>query len=159
MGRPLGRRRRRLYWAIGLLIAAVLVGSASGYAIWRASRPEVYRPGEEIAEITSRLDLGIPRKLPSRASPTSPSRPDWTDSTPFGARTSQLPEDMGPGAAWGDFDGDGDDDLFLVSQGGPIGGDPAERARSRLYENLGDGRFAELESFPETLLLDRFGDA
>jgi Tfp pilus assembly protein PilF len=70
-----------------------------------------------------------------------------------GDRTSQLPEDMGPGVAWGDFDNDGDDDLFLVSAGGPVGSAPADRAASELYENMGDRRFRRVADFPETRVL------
>jgi hypothetical protein len=36
-------------------------------------------------------------------------------------RSSQLPEDMGPGAAWGDFDDDGDFDLYLPNFSAPLG--------------------------------------
>jgi len=36
-------------------------------------------------------------------------------------RTSQLPEDMGPGAAWGDYDGDGLPDLLLANLAAPLG--------------------------------------
>ncbi|MEM9410403.1 MAG: VCBS repeat-containing protein, partial [Planctomycetota bacterium] len=43
---------------------------------------------------------------------------------------------MGPGMAWGDIDGDGDDDLFM-------GG--ASYAQARIIENLGGGEFAESE--------------
>lgn len=149
--RPLGRRRRRLYWTVGLLTAGAVLGALGGWLLYRSSRAEQYRPGEAVDEITSKLDLGIPEEAPE---------PVFTDVTVAagldsfrsfaGERTSQLPEDMGSGAAWGDFDGDGDDDLFLVSQGGPLGTLAAERERSRLYENLGDGRFAEVENFPDT---------
>src|SRR5262249_49320183 len=58
-----------------------------------------------------------------------------------GARTSQLPEDMGSGVAWGDFDSDGFDDLFVVSGGGSLDLAESQLAPSVLYRNLGDGRF------------------
>jgi tetratricopeptide (TPR) repeat protein len=152
--RALGRRRRRLYWTVGALAALAALGSVVGYSIYRSGRAETYRPGEALDEITSKLQLGIPERAPE---------PLFTDVTAAagldgfrafaGGRTSQLPEDMGPGAAWGDYDGDGDDDLFLVSQGGPLGGSAERRARSRLYRNLGGGKFAEDERFPETRIL------
>jgi hypothetical protein len=67
-----------------------------------------------------------------------------------GERSSQLPEDMGSGAAWGDYDGDGDDDLFLVASGGSLDAPAQERAPSALFENLGDGTFRHVAGFPET---------
>lgn len=62
-----------------------------------------------------------------------------------GARTHQLPEDMGPGAAWGDYDHDGWPDLYLVNQPGPWGVKPAPDAPfSHLYHNNGDGTFTDV---------------
>jgi enediyne biosynthesis protein E4 len=61
-------------------------------------------------------------------------------------RQSLLPEDMGSGLAWGDYDNDGDDDLFLVNFRGPIMGDqpPGEAAFCALYRNNGDGSFTDV---------------
>jgi tetratricopeptide (TPR) repeat protein len=66
-----------------------------------------------------------------------------------GARSSQLPEDMGSGLAWGDFDNDGLDDLFVVSGGGSLDMPGSQLAPSILYRNLGDGRFEKVKDFPE----------
>ncbi len=153
-GRPLGRRRRRLYWTVGLLTVAVLLGAAGGWAYYRSSRPKTYRPGEAISEITSKLDLGIPAEAPDAKFVDVTQEAGLGEFLSFtGDRTSQLPEDMGAGAAWGDYDGDGDDDLFVVSQGGPLGSTPEQRAPSRLYENLGNGSFRENTEFPSTRIL------
>ena len=65
-----------------------------------------------------------------------------------GPRSSQLPEDMGSGVAWGDFDNDGFDDLFVVSGGGSLDLPDSELAPSVLYRNLGDGRFERVKGFP-----------
>ena len=66
-----------------------------------------------------------------------------------GSRTSQLPEDMGSGVAWGDLDNDGLDDLFVVSGGGSLDLPDAQLAPSILYRNLGDGRFDRVKDFPD----------
>ena len=66
---------------------------------------------------------------------------------PF-TRTSQLPEDMGSGLAWGDYDNDGLVDLFLVNFAAPLGASDADMASSaatdRLYRNRGDGTFEDV---------------
>lgn len=59
-------------------------------------------------------------------------------------RRSLLPEDMGSGVAWGDYDDDGDPDLFLVNYVDEE--HPSEEGRSRLYRNDGDGRFSDVSS-------------
>ncbi len=66
-----------------------------------------------------------------------------------GNRTSQLPEDMGSGLAWGDFDNDGNDDLFVVSAGGPLGVPASQLAPSILYRTRGDGTFEKAAGFPD----------
>jgi enediyne biosynthesis protein E4 len=66
-----------------------------------------------------------------------------------GSRTSQLPEDMGAGVAWGDFDNDGLEDLFVVSGGGPLNAPTAQLAPSILYRNLGNGGFEKVKDFPD----------
>jgi len=48
-----------------------------------------------------------------------------------GARTTQLPEDMGSGAAWGDFDNDGFPDGHLRGlRGRQVGSPEAPRSHS-----------------------------
>lgn len=61
-------------------------------------------------------------------------------------RNSLLPEDMGSGLAWGDYDNDGDPDLFLVNfQHGIV---PDKNSRKpgmhALYRNDGHGRFTDV---------------
>ncbi len=48
---------------------------------------------------------------------------------------------MGPGAAFGDYDGDGLQDLYLMQGGGREGWQAQE---NRLYRNLGDGQFQDV---------------
>lgn len=64
-----------------------------------------------------------------------------------GERNSMLPEDMGSGAAWGDYDNDGFPDLYLVNHPGSL--DPStarspEAPANQLYRNNGDGTFTDV---------------
>jgi tetratricopeptide (TPR) repeat protein len=96
---------------------------------------------------------------PGRKLPAGAPEPLFTDVTKSaglssfrqfqGPRSSQLPEDMGSGVAWGDFDNDGLDDLFVVSGGGSLDLPDSQLAPSVLYRNLGDGRFEKVKDFPE----------
>jgi enediyne biosynthesis protein E4 len=60
-----------------------------------------------------------------------------------GTGARHLPETMGAGVAWLDFDGDGWWDLYLV-QSGPFPPDGSAAAANRLFRNLGDGRFEDV---------------
>ncbi len=149
-----GRRKRRLRRVAWVLIGVALAALSIGVAIYYATRPEVRRPGEKLDDITERLSRGLPEDAPE---------PLFTDVTAeaglgefvsfVGQRSSQLPEDMGSGVAWGDFDNDGDDDAFLVSAGGaldtltrPAGSVAALRESGRRYVSpeRGVSRVADL---------------
>lgn len=147
---PLSPRRRRLRTTVIVLTIASIVAAAIGTVIYFKTRPTQYRPDEQPEDITSSLARNLPPDAP---------QPRFVDVTAtaglrsfrnfIGDRTSQLPEDIGPGLAWGDFDNDADDDLFLVSGGGPLNVPPEKLAPCALYENLGDGTFRKMEGFPE----------
>ena len=118
-GRPrqtrLGRRRRRLYITGIALVTLSAVGVWIGLRAHRERAPEQYVPGQENDAITRRLDLGIPAAAPD------PVFTDVTDESGLGGfrafagpRSTQLPEDMGGGVAWGDIDDDGWLDLVSV---------------------------------------------
>lgn len=96
---------------------------------------------------------------PGKKLPAGAPKPYFTDVTKAaglesfrqfqGPRSSQLPEDMGSGVAWGDFDNDGLEDLFVVSGGGSLDLPDSQLAPSMLYRNLGNGRFERVNDFPE----------
>jgi Flp pilus assembly protein TadD len=140
-------RRRRLIWitaGLGILFAA-----AGGVAIRLALRHgPVYRPGEAVEGLTAELERTLPPDYP-RVTFTDVTAAAGIHFTHFhGTRTSQLPEDMGSGAAWGDYDNDGWLDLVVVNEAGPISEPAAARerspARTTLYHNDGDGTFTDV---------------
>ncbi|HKY32111.1 MAG TPA: FG-GAP-like repeat-containing protein [Candidatus Polarisedimenticolia bacterium] len=149
--RPGIRHRRR---ARGWLAAALALFAAAlaVLLLWR-EKAAAYTPGLEAAtsdEITSRLSRTLPSGAP-RVLFTDAAAEAGIDFEHFqGARSTQLPEDMGSGAAWGDYDADGDPDLYLVNEAGPLplDGDDASAAtqgpRSALYRNDGGGRFTDV---------------
>jgi enediyne biosynthesis protein E4 len=65
-----------------------------------------------------------------------------------GVRSTQLPEDMGSGAAWGDYDNDGYPDLYIVDVAAPLTATPEQLAHSpggnRLYHNNRNGTFTDV---------------
>ncbi len=67
-----------------------------------------------------------------------------------------LPETMGSGVAFLDYDGDGDPDLFLVNSAPWPGQKPKGTVGNRLYRNDGTGHFAD-ETEPAGLSRSLFG--
>jgi len=156
----LPRRKRQLVWTSVLAIAFVAI--ALGVVRLFVSPEEAYRPGQEVEGLTATLSRDLPDDPPEVRFVDAAAEAGIGARHFPGVRSSQLPEDMGSGAAWGDYDNDGWQDLLLVNIAGPLGGaeaGPAEDAsrgedaqsgedaptagRSTLYRNLGNGRFED----------------
>jgi enediyne biosynthesis protein E4 len=61
-----------------------------------------------------------------------------------GPRNSLLPEDMGSGLAWGDYDNDGFPDLYVVNQTSKFGSGKKDGIGNRLFHNNGNGTFTDV---------------
>ena len=150
--RALPRRRRQIL--VVAVVSVLLLGALATLALGRR-RPAAYDPQGSAEGITSGLD----RRLPADRPPVTFEDVAETAGVRFrhfaGERSTQLPEDMGSGAAWGDYDDDGDDDLLLVNCAGALTMDAASRdaspAHSRLYRNDG-GVFADVTADAGTAL-------
>jgi len=142
----LPRRKRRLLLTTGLALVFVV---ATSVAAWVAVRPEQkYQPGGTVEGLTADLARSLPEDY-TKVAFTDVTKQAGIDFTHFhGSRTTQLPEDYGSGVAWGDYDNDGWQDIFVVNDVGPVtlaSDDFADSpARSVLYHNNRDGTFTDV---------------
>jgi hypothetical protein len=142
----LPRRKRRILITTGLAVVFVL---ATVIVVLIAVRPEpTYRPGGTVEGLTADLARSLPQEHP-RVTFTDVTSQAGIDFKHFdGSRTTQLPEDYGSGVAWGDYDNDGWQDLYVVNDVGPVTLSDSEiadsPARSLLYHNNRDGTFSEV---------------
>ena len=150
-GIPKTRSRHR---QLVLLAAAVGAGALLAVAAMRLldtggkPAPQPYAPGDSIAAPTDDPAGSLPPDYP-RIEFVDVAREAGIDFRHFhGTRSRQLPEDMGSGAAWADYDNDGFLDLYAVNMAGPLTMAAAELAQSpahnSLYHNEGSGSFADV---------------
>jgi hypothetical protein len=143
--RKLTHRQRLLARTIFLSLAILAVAAAIVFYRRPSAR---YKPDERAAGITSELERRIPADHPRVTFNETARASGVAFRHFFKERSTQLPEDMGSGAAWGDYDNDGDEDLFIVNISGPLTLKPAEAAQSsatcKLYRNNGDGSFTDV---------------
>lgn len=140
------RYRLMLWWGIPCGLATL----ALGYLAWTSSvRIDPSAPGKDgkIGGLTSILNREIAPEM-VRFTFADVTQESGIDFQHFPAtRHSLLPEDMGSGLAWGDYDDDGDPDLFLVNfRGSIVESESAtnERGRCALYRNEGSGKFTDV---------------
>lgn len=146
MAKRTTKRRKRL--AFTIISGTVFIGILVGFFIYKSSTKETYTPGEKIEGLTSDLTRNLPENYPKVTFSDITVESGIRFKHFVGERTIQLPEDMGSGAAWGDYDNDGWEDLYLSNFSGSM--DLAEEAlqnsaaHSQLYHNNQDGTFTEV---------------
>jgi len=138
--------RQRLLLRTSLVSLAVLA-TVVLFILYRSPVAR-YRPEARVEGITADLERKLPSDSPKVTFVETSRQSGITFQHFFKDRSTQLPEDMGSGAAWGDFDNDGDDDLFIVNISGPLTLTKTEQsespARCRLHRNNGDGTFTDV---------------
>jgi hypothetical protein len=136
---------RALRWSVGVVL---LVAAVVALGVWIARRPEAAAPVQAIEPTApERVTREIDPPAVRFEDVTAAAGIDFVHFT--GAYGDKLlPETMGGGVAFFDFDADGDQDLLFVNgapwpfapRGAyPSGADP----RSALYRNDGTGRFTD----------------
>jgi len=135
-GVGLSRRRRRIRSSIILMGLGGGALIAGGFWLERSRNTDLADPE---ASVTSQFVHIAGRESEIRYTDVSDQSGLGMRHGP-GARQRLLPEDTGSGLAWGDFDGDGDWDLYAVNI---PGSDPTEVGTNRLFRNEG-GRFVDV---------------
>jgi hypothetical protein len=148
MLKTLPRRKRLLLITASTAFLFLIIVTI---AFWLLSKPDSpYRPGEKITGLTAELARSIPPDYPKIKFVEATEEAGIDFRHFYGKRSIQLPEDMGSGAAWGDYDNDGCLDLFVANEVGPLAMAPEEIKKSpahcALYHNNGNGAFTEVSA-------------
>ena len=148
MSKRISKRKRRL--AIAIISGTVFIIALLFIFFNKTKTKKTYVPGEKIEGLTAELARGLPEDYPKITFSDVTAEAGIRFDHFKAVRTTQLPEDMGSGLAWGDYDNDGWQDLFIANFSGPVNLTPEELknsgAHSQLYHNNGDGTFTEVSS-------------
>jgi hypothetical protein len=139
------RQKLIFHWAL-YFVAGVAVFALLAMFTEFGKDPAAYNEDGSIDGLTSVLEREVDEKmLRFKFEEVSQQAGIDFQHFPF-KRQSLLPEDMGSGLAWGDYDNDGDDDLFLVNFQANIDQKTSidELAHHKLYRNDGKGSFSDV---------------
>lgn len=135
------RRSHRTRLLVALALTAIPLGIHVARHV-RERRDAAARPADE--GITRELDHGPAAAAPRLAFEDRSAASGLAVVPMQGARTNVLPEDMGPGVAAADYDGDGRDDILITNGPARWSAAPRRGPRPSLYRNRGDGTFADV---------------
>ena len=142
------KRKKRLIFAI--ISGSFFIGLLVGFFIYKSNKKQTYIPGEKIEGLTSDLARDLPENYPKVTFLDVTKEAGIEFNHYSGERTIQLPEDMGSGVAWGDYDNDGWQDFFIANFSGSVDLSDEElqnsKAHSQLFHNNQDGTFTEISN-------------
>ena len=129
-------------WSVVTIVIAIIIAALF---VWKNSRidPMARNDDGSVSGLTSVLERTVDEEMVTFAF-EDVTEQSGVSFVHFGAtRNSLLPEDMGSGLAWGDYDNDGFDDLFVVNFAGDIL-DESLAGECALFKNNGDGTFQDV---------------
>jgi len=117
--------------------------------------PHIFRRRDFITGLAA---LAVPAALPALFEEIAPTKSGirWTHDNAM-SQMRYLPETMGPGVAFVDYDNDGWMDIFLVNSGACDFYQPATKPRNGLYRNNRDGTFTDVTASAGVAGGDSFG--
>ena len=118
IGQQGGLQRRLVSWVLGFLLIQLLCLSVPIFA-QSSNPPVIFKDVTETAGVNFVHSAGV--------------------------RSSVLPEDVGSGAAFADYNNDGHIDLYVVNNPGPLHAKVTDTSPGNvLYRNNGDGTFTDV---------------
>ena len=153
MARKGNRRLRRIRQSIAATVLGLTLLLAGGLWLDRARDTDL---ADASADVTAAFVHEVPEDTPPLELLDVAAAVGITARHGPGPRGRTLPEDTGSGLAWGDYDGDGDYDLYLPNFPGPLGSAPDPAGGNTLYRNDGD-RFVDVTAQAGVGDLEGFG--
>jgi hypothetical protein len=149
----MSRRKRKIWFAVWYTVLGT--ATLAGLALWLAARRNTDLADPTAGVTAGFRDAGAVAVPPIRFHDVAEAMGVVFRHGP-GPRGRNLPEDTGSGLAWGDYDGDGDWDLYIVNFPGPLRQRPDSVGSNRLFRNDGD-RFTDVTSEAGVGDLEGFG--
>jgi hypothetical protein len=139
------RQKLILHWSLYFLVGLIALVALASFTEF-GKDPAALDDDGSVGGLTSVLDRQIDEEMKQFQFEVATQQTGINFHHFPAQRASLLPEDMGSGLAWGDYDNDGNVDLFLVNFKGNINAEQntSNDASHALYRNNGDGTFSDV---------------